>query len=73
MSYNAHAIEEATPLGLQVLPACAKATLPASGHANEKAKRAEWRAENRQLAIAAQGGCIESFEAMRMMFMDGRR
>ena len=68
MSYNAHAIEEATPLGLQVLPAPAKATLPASGHANEKAKRAELRAENRQLAIAAQGGCIESFEALVEQF-----
>jgi len=68
MSYNAHAIEEATPLGLQVLPAPAKATLPASDHANEKAKRAECRAENRQLAIAAQGGCIESFEALVEQF-----
>ena len=64
MSYNAHAIEEAAPLGLQVHPARAKATLPASGHANEKAKRAE----NRQLAIAAQGGCIESFEALVEQF-----
>ena len=73
MSYNAHAIKEATPLGLQVLPAPAKATLPASDHANEKAKRAECRAENRQLAIAAQGGCIESFEAMRVMFMGSGR
>jgi len=68
MSYNAHTIEEATPLGLQVLPAPAKATLPASGQANEKAKRAEWRAENRRLAIAAQGGCIESFEALVEQF-----
>ena len=68
MSYNAHVIEEATPLGLQMLPAPAKATLPASGHANEKAKRAEWQAENRRLAIAAQDGCLESFDSLVTQF-----
>lgn len=64
MSYSAPVIDEAAPLGLQVLPAPDQAAPPAPGQADEKAKRAEWRAENRRLALAAQGGCIESFEAL---------
>ena len=64
MNYGASAIEEAAPVGIKVLPAPCTAESVAPDQANEKAKRAEWRAESRRLAIAAQEGCIESFESL---------
>jgi len=64
MNYSASAIEEAAPVGIKVLPAPCTAESVAPDQANEKAKRAEWRAESRRLAIAAQEGCIESFESL---------
>ena len=64
MNYGASAIEEAAPVGIKVLPAPCTAESVAPNQANEKAKRAEWRAESRRLAIAAQEGCIESFESL---------
>ena len=64
MNYGASAIEEAAPVGIKVLPAPCTAESAAPDRANEKAKRAEWRAESRRLAIAAQEGCIESFESL---------
>jgi len=64
MNYGASAIEEAAPVGIKVLHAPCTAESAAPDRANEKAKRAEWRAESRRLAIAAQEGCIESFESL---------
>ena len=64
MNYSASAIEEAAPVGIKVLPAPCTAESAAPDRANEKTKRAEWRAESRRLAIAAQEGCIESFESL---------
>ena len=64
MNYGASAIEEAAPVSIKVLPAPCTAESAAPDRANEKAKRAEWRAESRRLAIAAQEGCIESFESL---------
>ena len=64
MNYGASAIDEAAPVGIKVLPAPCTAESAAPGQADEKAKRTEWRAESRRLAIAAQEGCIESFESL---------
>ena len=64
MNYSASVIEEAAPVGIKVLPAPCTAESAAPGQADEKAKRTEWRAESRRLAIAAQEGCIESFESL---------
>ena len=64
MNYGASAIEEAAPVGIKVLPAPCTAESAAPDRANEKTKRAEWRAESRRLAIAAQEGCIKSFESL---------
>ena len=68
MNYGASAIEEAAPVGIKVLPAPCTAESAAPGQADEKAKRAEWQAENRRLAIAAQDGCLESFESLVTQF-----
>jgi len=65
MNYSASVIdEEAAPVSIKVLPAPCTAESAATGQADEKAKRAEWRVENRRLAMAAQGGCLESFESL---------
>ena len=48
MNYSASAIEEAAPVGIKVLPAPCTAESAAPDRANEKAKRAEWRAESRR-------------------------
>ena len=64
MIYSASVIEEAAPVGIKVLPAPCTAESAAPGQADEKAKRTGWRAESRRLAIAAQEGCIESFESL---------
>ena len=64
MNYGASAIEEAAPVGIKVLPAPYTAESVAADQADEKAKRTQWRAESRRLAIAAQEGCIESFESL---------
>jgi len=68
MNYSASVIEEAAPVGIKVLPAPCTAESAAPGQADEKAKRTEWRAESRRLAIAAQEGCIESFESLVRQF-----
>ncbi|MBO56922.1 MAG: hypothetical protein CMO62_04335 [Verrucomicrobiales bacterium] len=64
MNYGASAIEEAAPVGIKVLPAPCTAESVAADQADEKAKRTQWRAESRRLAVAAQEGCIESFESL---------
>ncbi len=65
MNYSASVIdEEAAPVSIKVLPAPCMTESAATGQADEKAKRAEWRVENRRLAMAAQGGCLESFESL---------
>ena len=68
MNHSAPILDEAAPLGLKVLPAPRPAEPAAPDKADEKAKRAEWRAENRRLAIAAQDGCLESFESLVRQF-----
>ena len=64
MNYSASVIEEAAPVGIEVLHAPCTAESAAPDQADEKTKRAEWRTESRRLALAAQGGCIESFESL---------
>ncbi len=64
MNYSVSAIDEAAPVGIKVLPAPCRVESAASSQADEKTKRAQWRAENRRLAMAAQKGCIESFESL---------
>ena len=64
MNYGASAIDEAAPVGIKVLPAPCRVESAAPDRADEKIKRVQWRAENQRLAMAAQGGCIESFESL---------
>ena len=64
MNYSVSVIDEAAPVGIKVLPAPCRVESAASSQADEKTKRAQWRAENRRLAMAAQKGCIESFESL---------
>ena len=62
MNYSASVIEEAAPAGSKVLPPSPRAAESAAlGQTEKEAGR---RAESRRLAIAAQGGCIESFESL---------
>ncbi len=64
MNHSAPILDEAAPLGLKVLPAPRTAEPAAPDKADEKAKRTQWRAESRRLAVAAQEVCIESFESL---------
>ena len=64
MNYGASAIDEAAPVGIKVLPAPCTAESAAPDQADEKTKRAQCRTESLRLAIAAQEGCIESFESL---------
>ncbi len=61
MNYSASVIEEeAAPVGIKVLHAPCTAESAAPDQAEKEARRAE----SRRLALAAQGGCIESFESL---------
>ena len=60
MNYSASVIEEAAPVGSKGPPSPRAAETAALGQAEKEARRAE----SRRLALAAQGGCIESFESL---------
>ena len=64
MNYGASAIDEAAPVGIKVLPAPCTTESAAPDQADEKTKRAQYRTESLQLAIAAQEGRIKSFESL---------
>ena len=64
MNYGASAIDEAATVGIKVLPAPCTAESAAPDQADEQTKRAQYRTESLQLAIAAQEGCIKSFESL---------
>ena len=67
MNYSASFIEEApaaAPAKLKGLYSSRAAEAGALGQADEKIRHTELRAESRRLAIAAQEGCIESFESL---------
>jgi len=60
MNYSASVIEEAAPAGSKGPPSPRAAETAALGQTEKEIRRAE----SRRLAIAAQGGCIESFESL---------
>ena len=60
MNYSASVVDEVAPAGSKAPPSARVAEAAALGQAEKEARRAE----SRRLAIAAQGGCIESFESL---------
>jgi RNA polymerase sigma-70 factor (ECF subfamily) len=60
MNYSASVVDEVAPAGSKAPPSPRAAEAAALGQAEKEARRAE----SRRLAIAAQSGCIESFESL---------
>ena len=60
MNYSASVVDEVAPAGSKAPPPARVAEAAALGQAEKEARRAE----SRSLAIAAQSGCIESFESL---------
>ena len=60
MNYSALVIDEVAPAGSKGPPSPRAAETAALGQTEKEIRRAE----SRRLAIAAQGGCIESFESL---------
>ena len=60
MNYSASVIDEVAPAGSKGPPSPRAAETAALGQTEKEIRRAE----SRRLAIAAQGGCIESFESL---------
>ncbi len=64
MNYCASVVEEAAPIGLKVQPSLQAAEAPTIRQTSDKAGQTEIRMEDRRLAVAAQGGCTDSFELL---------
>ena len=60
MNYSASVVDEVAPAGSKAPPPARAAEATTLGQAEKEARRAE----SRSLAIAAQSGCIESFESL---------
>ncbi len=60
MNYSASVVDEVAPAGSKAPPSARTAQTTTLGQAEKEARRAE----SRSLAIAAQSGCIESFESL---------
>ena len=60
MNYSASVVDEVAPARSEAPPSARAAEATTHGQAEKEARRAE----SRRLAIAAQSGCIESFESL---------
>ncbi|MEO1862019.1 MAG: hypothetical protein ABGY13_02960, partial [Verrucomicrobiia bacterium] len=60
MNYSASVVDEVAPAGSKAPPSPRAAEAAALDQTEKEARRAE----SRRLAIAAQSGCIESFESL---------
>jgi len=64
MNYSASVVDEVAPAGSKAPPSTRAAETAALGQTEKEIRRAE----SRRLAIAAQEGCIESFESLVRQF-----
>ena len=64
MNYSASVVDEVAPAGSKAPPPARVAEAAALGQAEKEARRGE----SRRLAVAAQRGCIESFEELIKQF-----